>query len=147
MRCRHLPIDRSEFIAAVNHAVIMPIVATGTEIVETVRIAKMLETHGEQFLERVYTPDEIEYCVQTADAPGHFAARWAAKEAVMKALHFRRRGVRWTDIEVVVRPGVGHEIVLTGNALQCASENEIERLHLSVSACRTHAVAHVIAES
>ncbi|OYP35351.1 ACP synthase, partial [Rhodopirellula sp. MGV] len=42
----------------------MPIIATGSEIVETVRIAKMIETHGEQFLERVYTADEIEYCVQ-----------------------------------------------------------------------------------
>jgi len=125
----------------------MPIIAMGTEIVETVRIAKMIETHGEQFLERVYTADEIEYCVQTADAPGHFAMRWAAKEAVMKAFHCRRRGVRWNEIEVVVRPGAGHEIVLTGNALLCASENEIAQLHLSVSACRTHAVAYVIAET
>mgnify|MGYP001823994787 CR=1 FL=1 len=56
----------------------MSIFAVGTEIVETVRIAKMIETHGEQFLERVYTADEIEYCVQTADAPQHFATRWAA---------------------------------------------------------------------
>ncbi len=125
----------------------MPIVATGTEIVETVRIAKMIETHGEQFLERVYTPDEIEYCIQTADAPGHFATRWAAKEAVMKALQCRRRGVRWNEIEVVGRPGIGHEILLSGAALQCASEHDIEQLHLSVSACRTHAVAFVIAES
>ena len=125
----------------------MPIVATGTEIVETVRIAKMIETHGEQFLERVYTADEIEYCVQTADAPGHFATRWAAKEAVMKALRCRRRGVRWNEIEVLVRPGGRHEILLSGNALQAASENDIEQLHLSVSACRTHAIAHVIAES
>ncbi|MCO8120849.1 holo-ACP synthase [Stieleria sp. TO1_6] len=125
----------------------MSIVATGTEIVETVRIAKMIETHGEQFLERVYTADEIDYCVQTADAPGHFATRWAAKEAVMKALHCRKRGVRWNEIEVIVRPGSGHEILLSGNALQCATENEIEQLHLSLSACRTHAVAYVIAES
>ncbi|MCD0460322.1 holo-ACP synthase [Roseiconus lacunae] len=125
----------------------MSIIATGTEIVETVRIAKMIETHGEQFLERVYTADEIEYCVQTADAPGHFATRWAAKEAVMKALRCRRRGVRWNEIEIVVRPGSGYDVVLSGNALQCASEHEIDRLHLSLSACRTHAVAHVIAEA
>lgn len=125
----------------------MSIVATGTEIVETVRIAKMIETHGEQFLERVYTVEEIDFCVQTADAPGHFATRWAAKEAVMKALHCRKRGVRWNEIEVVVRPGAGHQILLTGNAMMCATENDIERLHLSISACRTHAVAYVIAES
>ena len=125
----------------------MSIVAIGTEIVETVRIAKMIETHGEQFLERVYTPDEIEFCVQSADAPTHFAKRWAAKEAVMKALHFRRRGVRWNEIEVVIRPGAGHEIVLYGSALQCSTENQIEHIHLSFSACRTHAIAYVIAES
>lgn len=125
----------------------MPIIATGSEIVETVRIAKMIETHGEQFLERVYTADEIEYCVQTVDAPGHFATRWAAKEAVMKALRCRRRGVRWNEIEVIVRPGAGHEVLLTGNALQCAEDHGIDRLHLSLAACRTHAVAHVIAES
>lgn len=125
----------------------MPIVATGTEIVETVRIAKMIETHGEQFLERVYTADEIEYCIASADASNHFATRWAAKEAVMKALQCRKRGVRWNEIEVVVRPGIGHEIMLSGNALQCANDHEIEQLHLSISACRTHAVAFVIAES
>ena len=125
----------------------MPIVATGTEIVETVRIAKMIETHGEQFLERVYTADEIEFCVQTADAPGHFATRWAAKEAVMKALRCRSRGVRWNEIEVVNRPGGRHEISLTGNALNCAVELAVEKIHLSLSACRTHAVANVIAEA
>ena len=124
----------------------MSIIATGTEIVETVRIAKMIETHGEQFLERVYTADEIEFCVQTADAPGHFATRWAAKEAVMKALRCRHRGVRWNEIEVIVRAGSGHEIILAGNAMQCAIEHEIETLHLSLSLCRTHAIAHVIAE-
>ncbi|MEL6110917.1 MAG: holo-ACP synthase [Planctomycetota bacterium] len=121
------------------------IFSVGTEIVETVRIAKMIETHGEQFLERVYTPDEIEYCVQSADAPQHFATRWAAKEATMKALRCRRRGVRWNEIEIVVRPG-GHEVVLSGNASQCAADRDIEQLHLSLSACRTHAVAHVVAE-
>ncbi len=125
----------------------MSIVSTGTEIVETVRIAKMIETHGEQFLERVYTADEIEYCVQTADAPGHFATRWAAKEAVMKALRCRKRGVRWNEIEVVTRGGNGPEIELSGNALQCAEENGIQCLHLSLSACRTHAVAYVVAET
>jgi holo-[acyl-carrier protein] synthase len=125
----------------------MSIFATGTEIVEIVRIAKMIETHGEQFLERVYTPDEIEHCVRTANAPQHFATRWAAKEAVMKALRCRRRGVRWNEIEVVTRPGQGYEIILSGNALQCASDQDVDQIHLSLSACRTHAVAYVVAEA
>ena len=100
------------------------IFSVGTEIVETVRIAKMIETHGEQFLERVYTPDEIEYCVQSADAPQHFATRWAAKEAIMKALRCRRRGVRWNEIEIIVRPG-GHEVVLVRQRVaMCAADRD-----------------------
>ena len=58
----------------------MAIIGTGTEIVECVRIAKMIEAHGEQFLERVYTPNEIEYCLRTVNSNQHFATRWAAKE-------------------------------------------------------------------
>ena len=79
----------------------MPIVATGTEIVETVRIAKMIETHGEQFLERVYTPNEIEYCMRTPNAAQYFATRWAAKEACSKALGTGlRMGIAWKDMAV-----------------------------------------------
>ncbi|OUT54497.1 MAG: holo-[acyl-carrier-protein] synthase [Rhodopirellula sp. TMED11] len=124
----------------------MSIVATGTDIIETVRIAKMIETHGEQFLERVYTANEIEHCVQSADTPTQFAMRWAAKEAVMKALRCRQHGVRWFDIEIVIGAAT-YEVRLTGNARRCALEQSIEQLHLSLSACRTHAVAYVIAES
>ena len=54
----------------------MAILGVGTEIVECVRIAKMIETHGEQFLERVYTSDEIEYCILAAQANQHFAKRF-----------------------------------------------------------------------
>ncbi len=85
----------------------MTILGTGTEIVECIRISKMLETHGEQFLERVYTQNEIEYCLHTANATQHFAKRWAAKEAAMKAMRCRNQGVRWTDIEIVVNAGEG----------------------------------------
>ncbi len=94
----------------------MAIIGIGTEIVECVRIAKMIETHGEQFLERVYTANEIEYCVQTPNAAQFFATRWAAKEAVMKALRCRHQGVRWTDIEVVVNPGEGPGVILSNAA-------------------------------
>ncbi|MEO1618826.1 MAG: hypothetical protein AAFV88_23450, partial [Planctomycetota bacterium] len=58
-----------------------------------------------------------------------------------------RVGVRWHEIEIVIRAGSRPEISLSGNALHCATEHDIGKLHLSVSACRTHAVAHVIAET
>lgn len=123
----------------------MTILGTGTEIVECVRISKMVETHGEQFLERVYTPAEVEYCLHTANATQHLAKRWAAKEAAMKAMHCRNQGVRWTDIEIVVNAGTGPAIILRGAAAIWADQVGIERLHVSLGACRTHATAYVLA--
>ncbi|TWT78977.1 Holo-[acyl-carrier-protein] synthase [Planctomycetes bacterium CA13] len=123
----------------------MAILGIGTEIVECVRIAKMIETHGEQFLERAYTPNEIEYCVKTADTTQHFATRWAAKEATMKALRCRHQGVRWTDIEINVSAAEGPSISLSGAASLWAEHRGIEKIHISLGACRTHATAYVIA--
>ena len=123
----------------------MAILGIGTEIVECVRIAKMIETHGEQFLERVYTADEIEYCVRSATSSRHFATRWAAKEATMKAMRCRHQGVRWTDIEVVLHRDDGPQIEIGGIAATCAEELGITRFHISLGACRTHATAYVLA--
>jgi holo-[acyl-carrier protein] synthase len=122
----------------------MAILGTGTEIVECVRIAKMIETHGEQFLERVYTANEIEYCLRTINGTQHFAKRWAAKEATMKAMKCRNQGVRWTDIEIMVT-GEGAVIYLTGAAAIWAEQAGIEKLHVALGACRTHATAYVLA--
>ncbi|TWU44110.1 Holo-[acyl-carrier-protein] synthase [Novipirellula aureliae] len=123
----------------------MTILGIGTEIVECVRIAKMIERHGEQFLERVYTADEVEYCIQTVDSTQHFATRWAAKEAVMKSMRCRHQGVRWTDISVTVHSGHGAQIVLSGAAQLWAETHLITKLHVSLGVCRTHATAYVIA--
>lgn len=122
----------------------MTILGTGTEIVECVRISTMIETHGEQFLERVYTSNEIEYSLHTANANQHFAKRWAAKEATMKAMKCRNQGVRWTDIEIVVTND-GPVIQLSGAAEIWADQVGIEKLHVSLGACRTHATAYVLA--
>ena len=70
----------------------MHIFGIGTDIVECLRIAQMIERHGEQFINRVYTPDEIQYCSSRKAATQHYAGRWAAKEAVMKAL-----GTGWAE--------------------------------------------------
>ena len=79
----------------------MEIVGIGTDIVECVRIARMIERHGELFLTRVYTDREIRYCRARRRATEHFAGRWAAKEAVLKCLGSGwRKGLCWTDMEV-----------------------------------------------
>ena len=84
----------------------MNVLGVGTDITECLRIAQMIERHGELFVGRVYTPAEIEYCRSRKQATQHFAGRWAAKEAILKALGTGwRRGISWRDIEVINAPG------------------------------------------
>lgn len=122
----------------------MAIIAVGTEIVQCARIAQMIQQHGEQFLERVYTPAEIDYCAQVADATGHFARRWAAKQAVFKALQCNQVGVSWTDIEIVLRAGHRPSISLSGKAIDLAEDAGVDTIHLSLGGCRAQAIAYVI---
>ena len=80
----------------------MNVLGVGTDITECLRIGKMIERHGELFVQRVYTPKEIEYCRGRKMAIQHFAGRWAAKEAILKALGTGwRQGISWRDIEVI----------------------------------------------
>ncbi len=122
----------------------MNVIGIGTEIIECVRIARMIEQHGELFLERVYTPDEVTYCSERSSAIQHYAARWAAKEAVMKAISGRSRGIRWTEIEVVVELSGGPQVLLSGRAADWAAQRGINGFQLSLGRCRTHATAFVI---
>ena len=79
----------------------MEIVGVGTEIVECLRIGRMVEQHGEAFLNRVFTGHEIQFCQARKRATEHFAACWAAKETVVKALGIAwSRSLSWTDIEI-----------------------------------------------
>src|SRR5579859_5988627 len=81
--------------------IVMDIFGIGTDIVECVRILKMIERYGELFLHRVYTQREISYCQSKRRATEHFAGRWAAKEAVVKCLGAGlRKGMNWTDLEI-----------------------------------------------
>ncbi len=123
----------------------MAIIGIGTEIVECVRIAKMIETHGEQFLQRVYTVREIDFCMNRANSMQHFATRWAAKEAVMKAMRCHQQGIRWPQIEIAASPAEGPTILLSGVALLWAEQYGIDHWLVSLGACRTHATAYVIA--
>src|ERR1700744_6468150 len=79
----------------------MDILGIGTDIIECPRIGRMIEQHGELSLRRVYTEREIRYCQSRKHAIEHFARRWAAKEAILKAIGTGwRRGSAWTDLEV-----------------------------------------------
>jgi holo-[acyl-carrier protein] synthase len=110
------------------------IVGIGVDVVEPARIAGMMERHGKRFLERTFTPDEIEYCQGRRRAAEHFAARWAAKEAVAKALKtgFTRR-ITWKDIEIVKEPGGAAAVRLHGKAETLAGRLGVSRIHLSIT--------------
>jgi holo-[acyl-carrier protein] synthase len=124
----------------------MTILGIGTDIVECLRIAQMIERHGELFITRVYTPLEIEYCQSRKQATQHFAGRWAAKEAVLKALGTGwRRGISWRDVEVRNARSGSPSITLYGGARDYMEENGIVQVLISISHCRSHATAYSLA--
>ena len=117
-------------------------VAVGVDIIEIERIAATLERFGARFLERVYTEGEIAYC--RGRAP-QLAARFAAKEAAMKALGTGTRGVSWRDVEVTRTRAGEPGIVLHGRADARARAIGVDRLAVSLSHSRAYAVASVVA--
>ena len=124
----------------------MKVLGIGTDIVECLRIAQMIERHAEQFITRVYTESEIEYCSARKAATQHYAGRWAAKEAVLKALGTGWvRGISWRDVEVRNDTGGQPSIQLTGGALDVSRQRGIERVLISISHCRSHATAYALA--
>ncbi len=122
------------------------VLGIGTDIIECLRIAKMIEKHGEVFLTRVFTPEEIDYCSGRKAANQHYAGRWAAKEAVLKALGTGwAHGIQWTDVEVVNQAGGKPLISLTGKALEISRDQGIDEMMISISHCRHYATAYATA--
>ena len=116
----------------------MSVLGIGTDITECLRIAQMIERHGELFVGRVYTPAEIDYCRARRMATQHFAGRWAAKEAVLKALGTGwRRGVSWRDVEVI--NGAAGRPVAPFRRARSASASSARRSRRSTS---TYPVPH-----
>lgn len=126
----------------------MAIVGHGIDIVEVERIARLVQEHGERFLERVFTPGERAYSESKKRRDEHLAGRFAAKEAVLKALGTGwRDGIAWTDVEVVSMPSGAPEIRLYGKAAQGAAGVGAKSWWLSISHTAEHAVASAIALS
>ena len=114
---------------------------TGVDIIEIWRIKGVLERYGQRFLDRIYTEGEAAYC---RGRPPNLAARFAAKEAAMKALGTGLRGVGWKDVEVVRAPGGAPSILLHGRAERRAERLGVTELALSISHSREYAVAFVV---
>jgi holo-[acyl-carrier protein] synthase len=124
----------------------MEIVGIGTEIVECLRIGRMIEQHGELFLRRVYTEREIRYCQGRKRATEHFAGRWAAKEAILKCLGSgRRRELCWTELEIRPDPTGKPRVLLCGGVKELVQSLHIADILLSISHCRAYATAYAMA--
>jgi len=116
---------------------------TGIDIIEIHRIKDVYLKYPERFMKKVFTNHEISYC---RGRYPQIAARFASKEAVMKALGTGIRGVPWKSIEVYRARGKAPEIILHGNAKKKAQELGINRISISISHSRNYAVASVVAE-
>jgi holo-[acyl-carrier protein] synthase len=124
------------------------IVGLGVDIADVGRMQGAIERHGEHFLRRVFTPAEIEYCESQRSRYERYAARFAAKEAAMKALGTGwRRGVRWVDIEVGRELSGKPVLRLRGAARAIADQLGAKHIALSLTHTETQALAQVIFES
>jgi holo-[acyl-carrier protein] synthase len=124
------------------------IVSIGIDIVEVRRVESAIGRHGARFLEKIYTAAEIAYCETKAARFIHYAGRFAAKEAAMKALGTGwGQGVAWRDVEIVASPGGPPRLVLGGIAGERGAALGVARSHLSISHTHEHAVAQVVLES
>ncbi len=124
------------------------IVGTGIDIAEVDRIAESIRRFGARFLQRIYTEGEIRYCESKANRFERYAARFAAKEAAMKALGTGwNHGVRWRDIEVTRKPGGRPTLVFHGKAAEFAARLGATNIALSLTHTVAQAMAQVILES
>jgi holo-[acyl-carrier protein] synthase len=124
------------------------IVGSGIDIAEVPRIRNSIDRFGERFLKRIYTTAEIRYCKSKANSVERYAARFAAKEAAMKALGTGwSHGVRWRDIEVSREPGGRPTLVFHGKAAEFAGRMGALHVALSLSHTAEQAIAQVILEN
>jgi holo-[acyl-carrier protein] synthase len=122
----------------------MDIIGLGMDATEIARVAAVIDRHGARFLARVFTEGEIAYCTRKRDAASSFAARFAAKEAAMKALGTGFScGVHWRGIEVVRRQGPPHLFFHGGAAARFAAMGATGSL-LTLTHSKELAIAQVM---
>lgn len=125
----------------------MPILGHGIDIIDTARVADMIRRHSAHFLDRCFTQAEQRYCGRGKRAVEHYAGRFAAKEAVFKALGTGWRGkMAWTDMEILPDAAGKPQLVLSGACARHAADAGMTRWHISITHISTHALASAIAE-
>ena len=114
---------------------------TGVDLIEISRIEEVVARHGKHYLERIYTPAELEQCGKRAES---LAGRFAAKEAVAKALGCGIGDITWKEIEVLGDERNAPILTLHGAAEQLAKEMELTTWSVSISHSQSHSVAMAV---
>ena len=124
----------------------MKVFGIGIDLVETERIAEVLERHGERFLEKILTPEERSYCQRQADPLPHVAARFAVKEAVAKAFGTGiGADLGWLDMDVTRDESGAPRLTLSGAGADFARRMGIVEVKISLSHVKSCAVAQAMA--
>lgn len=123
------------------------IVGIGVDIVEVARIRRAVERYGDRFTGRVFTDHEVLYCRSCSHPEERLAARFAAKEAALKALGVGwSQGVQFVDVEVTNNELGAPTVAFSGKALELSRELGVERIHVSLTHHRHFAIAQVLLE-
>lgn len=126
----------------------MPVIGHGLDIIECARIAEVMARHGERFAQRVLTPRERSYVSGKREHVMHLAGRFAAKEAILKALGTGWRGaVSWQDMEIINNTAGQPGVTLSGESARIAARLGIGRVMVSISHTSNYAAASAIAVS
>jgi holo-[acyl-carrier protein] synthase len=124
------------------------IVGSGVDLCEVPRIRQAIERHGDRFKQRVFTPREIAYAERKANPFERYAARFAAKEAGMKALGTGwRGGIAWRDFEVTNLPSGRPTLAFHGKAAEIATKLAVRNIALSLTHTKDQALAMVVLEA
>jgi holo-[acyl-carrier protein] synthase len=124
----------------------MKILAHGIDLVDFPRIKKMVKTHRDRFLDRVFTDSEQKYADENKNRIEKLAGRFAAKEAVLKLLGTGWRGkIKWTDIEVVNNSYGQPKVKLYGQVKKIADKMKIKQISISITHTANFAIASAVA--
>lgn len=116
-------------------------IATGVDLIEIDRIVEVIARHGNHYLQRIYTPAELEQCGKRAES---LAGRFAAKEAVVKALGSGIGDITWKEIEILGDENNAPKLTLNGEAKQRADSLGLSSWSVSISHSQSHSVAFVV---
>lgn len=124
----------------------MEIIAHGIDLVDFPRIEKMIERHGERFVDRVFTSAEQAYARAHRNSAETYAGRFAAKEAILKLVGTGWRGkIAWTDIQVTNNPAGQPEVTLSGDVKEIAERMKIKHISISITHTASFAIASAVA--